>query len=80
LAVSWLLAVANAQFWLMNIGVIGLTISFSGILPANSNSQFLVTSSLLIQLLALYLHAYNILRTVQGWKGSPGEQLIKLQR
>jgi hypothetical protein len=61
----------------MNIGVVGLTVSFSGVLPYVVNLRFIVIGSLLIQVFALYLHAYNLWRTMRGWKGSPGEKLAR---
>ncbi len=69
------LRLARFQFWLMNVGVIGLTISFSGLLPYDPNVKFLIISFLIVQAAALYLHAYNVWRTIRGWKGSPGEKL-----
>lgn len=71
------LRLARLQFWLMNIGVIGMTISFSGLLPYSSSTGFLVLGSLLILAVALYLHAYNLWQTMRGWKGSPGEKLAR---
>ena len=71
------LKLAKLQFWLMNVGVIGLTVSFSGLLPYSSDVKFLVIASLAIQVVALYLHTYNLWRTMQGWKGSPGEKLAR---
>jgi hypothetical protein len=71
------LRLARLQFWLMNIGVIGMTISFSGLLPYSSSMWFLVIGSLLILVVALYLHAYNLWQTMRGWKGSPGEKLAR---
>ena len=71
------LKLAKLQFWLMNIGVIGLTISFSGLVPYGSGTKFLVVGSLLTQVVALYLHAYNLLQTMRAWKGSPGEKLAR---
>lgn len=71
------LRLAKVQFWLMNIGVIGLTISFSGMIPFNPNLRFLVVGSLLTQTVALYLHVYNLWLTMRGWKGSPGEKLAQ---
>lgn len=68
---------AKLQFWLMNIGVIGLTTSFSGLLPHSPDIKYLVIASLAIQVVALYLHAFNLWRTMQGWKGSPGEKLAR---
>lgn len=71
------LKLAKLQFWLMNLGVIGLTVSFSGILPYTENLKFIVVGSLIIQVVALYLHAYNLWLTMREWKGSPGETLAK---
>jgi len=71
------LRLARLQFWLMNVGVIGLTISFSGLLPYNPDIGSVVVGSLLVQVVALYLHAYNLWRTMKGWKGSPGERLAR---
>lgn len=69
------LRLARLQFWLMNIGVIGLTVTFSGVLPSSPEIRSLAIASLTIQTLAVYLHAYNLWRTMEGWKGSPGEKL-----
>lgn len=71
------LRLAKTQFWLMNLGIIGMTVSFSGLIPYNPNITYLVVSSLIVLVLALYLHAYNLWRTMQGWKGSPGEKLAR---
>lgn len=71
------LRLARMQFWLMNVGVIGMTASFSGLIPYNPNTTYLVIGSLVVLVLALYLHAYNLLRTMQAWKGSPGEKLAR---
>jgi hypothetical protein len=71
------LRLAKIQFWFMNIGVVGLTMSFSGLLPYDPNVRFVVIGSLLLQVFALYLHAYNLWRTMSGWKGSPGERLAR---
>ena len=68
---------AKLQFWLMNIGIIGLTVSFSGLLPYSPDIKYLVIASLSIQVVALYLHMYNLWRTMRGWKGSPGEKLAR---
>jgi hypothetical protein len=69
------LRLAKLQFWLMNIGVISLTLSFSDLLPYTPEVKSLVIASLAIQTAAVYLHAYNLWRTMKGWKGSPGEKL-----
>jgi hypothetical protein len=71
------LRIAKMQFWLMNLGVIGLSISFSGLLPYSSNLELLGLGSLVVQAVALYLHAYNLWRTMRGWRGSPGEKLAR---
>jgi len=71
------LKLAKLQFWLMNLGVISLSVSFSGLLPYTYALKFVVIGSLAIQACALYLHAYNLWSTMRGWKGSPGEKLAK---
>jgi hypothetical protein len=71
------LKLAKVQFWLMNIGIIGMTLSFSGVLPYSSNIRFLVVSSLTILVMALYIHAYNLWQTMRSRKGSPGEKLAR---
>jgi hypothetical protein len=71
------LQLAKIQFWLMNLGVITMTVSFSGLIPYNPYVTYFVISSLLILLLALYLHAYNLFQTIRAWKGSPGEKLAR---
>lgn len=69
------LRLAKAQFWLMNVGVIGLTVSFSGMLPYDPNFKYLIVGSLIVLVIALYMHAYNLWQTMRAWKGSPGEKL-----
>jgi hypothetical protein len=71
------LKLAELQFWLMNIGVIGMTLSFSGLLPYDSSIHFIVMGSLAVIVLALYVHAYNLWQTMRSWKGSPGERLAR---
>ncbi len=71
------LKLAKLQFWLMNIGIIGMTISFSGLFPYSFDIRFLVVGSLVVLVTALYMHAYNLWRTMQHWKGSPGERLAR---
>lgn len=71
------LRLAKIQFWLMNIGVVSLTLSFSGLMPYSPDLRFLVVGSLLIQVVALYMHAFNLWQTMRGWKGSPGEKLAR---
>lgn len=71
------LRLAKAQFWLMNAGIIGMTVSFSGLLPYGIDTTFLVIGSLILLVAALYMHVYNLWRTMQSWKGSPGEKLAR---
>jgi hypothetical protein len=71
------LRLAKAQFWLMNIAVIGMTLAFSGLLPFSPNIEYVVISSVLALLIGLYMHVYNLWRTMQAWKGSPGEKLAQ---
>ena len=71
------LRLAKLQFWLMNLGVIGLAVSFSGLLPYTENLKLITVGSLGILVFALCLHAYNLWLTMRGWKGSPGEALAK---
>ena len=71
------LKLAKVQFWLMNVGIIGMTLSFSGLLPYGANIRFMVVGSLAVLVLALYMHAYNLWHTMRGWKGSPGEKLAR---
>jgi hypothetical protein len=66
---------ARLQFWLMNVGVIGMTVAFSGLLPYNLDIKFAYVGFLLVLVCALYLHVYNLWTTMRGWKGSPGEKL-----
>jgi hypothetical protein len=69
------LRLAKLQFWLMNIGVIGMTSAFSGLVPYNPNVKFAIVGFLLILVLALYIHVYNLWTTMQSWQGSPGKKL-----
>jgi len=71
------LRLAKLQFWLMNVGVLGLTASFSGLLPYGPYLEPFVIGSILVQVVALYMHAYNLWQTMRGWKGSPGEKLAR---
>jgi hypothetical protein len=73
------LRLARLQFRLMNIGVIGMTSAFSGLIPYNPNMKFAIIGFLLILVLALYIHVYNLWTTMRGWKGSPGEKLAHTQ-
>jgi cbb3-type cytochrome oxidase subunit 1 len=68
---------ANYQYWLFNIGTLGLTLGFSGLVQGDWLKSLQITS-FLVQVAALYIHAYNIWRTASGWKGSPGETLVRM--
>ncbi len=68
---------ARIQFWFMNVGVVGMTGIFSGLIPYNPNIEFAYVGFLLILVCALYLHVYNLWITMRGWKGSPGEKLAR---
>ena len=71
------LKLAKLQFWIMNFGVIGLTVSFSGVLPYSDGLKLLTLGAISLQVIAVYIHAYNLWMTMRGWKGSPGEALAK---
>ncbi len=68
------LELARYQFWLFNIGTIGLIVTFSGSVEGDW-LKALQVGSFAFQVLAVYMHAYNIWKTASGWKGSPGENL-----
>jgi hypothetical protein len=70
------LRLADWQFWLFNIGTIGMVIGFSGLISGDA-VRYVQVESIAVQVIAVYLHAYNIWRTALGWKGSPGEKLAK---
>ncbi len=70
------LQLARYQFWLFNAGTIGLVVAFSGSLQGDWLRAVQV-ASFALQVLAIYMHAYNIWRTASGWKGSPGEGLAR---
>jgi hypothetical protein len=74
------LRLARLQFWLMNIGVIGMAAVFSGLIPYDPNMRYATVGSLLILVLALYIHVYNLWMTMRAWKGSPGEKLARGQQ
>ena len=71
---------ARLQFWLMNIGVVGLATVFGGVMPYNPNIRYATVSFLLVLVLAIYIHVYNLWIMMRGWKGSPGERLARSQR
>ena len=74
------LRLARLQFWLMNIGVVGMAAVFSGLMPYNPDIRFATVGFLLILVLALYIHVYNLWMTMRAWKGSPGEKLARGQQ
>jgi cbb3-type cytochrome oxidase subunit 1 len=74
------LRLARLQFWVMNVGIIGMTITFSGLIPYNPNISFATLGFLVILLLAVYIHVFNLWMTMRGWKGSPGEKLARSQQ
>jgi hypothetical protein len=71
------LKIARIQFWFMNIGVVAMTIAFSGLLPYTPDVKYFTLGSLLVLVIALYLHFYNLWSTMRAWKGSPGEKLAR---
>lgn len=70
------LKLAHLQFWLFNVGTIGMVVGFSGLI-GGTVVRVVEIESITVQVAAIYLHAYNIWRTASGWKGSPGESLAK---
>ena len=74
------LRLARLQFWLMNIGVIGMTVVFSGLIPYDPNIRFATVGFLTVLVIAVYIHAYNLWVTMRSWKGSPGEKLARDQQ
>ena len=54
------LRLAKLQFWLMNLGVVGLTMSFSGLLLYEPNARFIVICSLSVQVFAIYLRLQSL--------------------
>ena len=66
---------ARLQFWLMNLGVIGMAIVYGGVIPYTLNIGYVTLVFLLMLVFAVYTHAYNMWMTLRGWKGSPGEKL-----
>jgi len=70
---------ARLQFWLMNVGVVGMATLFGGVVPYSPNMRYVTVSFLIVLVLAVYLHVYNLSITLQGWKGSPGEKLARDQ-
>jgi hypothetical protein len=59
----------------MNVGVVGLTISLSRMVPIDVFPFAL--GSLSVQAAAIYLYAYNMWKTLGVWKGSPSKKLSR---
>jgi hypothetical protein len=68
---------ARLQFWLMNVGVVGMTAVFSGLIPYNPDIRYATVGFLLVLVIAVYIHVYNLWVTMRGWRGSPGERLAR---
>lgn len=68
---------ARLQFWLMNVGVVGMATVFGGFVPYNLNMRYVTIGFLIVLLVAVYIHVYNMWVTLRGWKGSPGEKLAR---
>jgi uncharacterized membrane protein len=71
---------ARLQFWLMNIGVVGMATVFSGLMPYNPNMRYVTVVLLLVLVFAVYVHVYNLWTTMRAWKMSPGEKLAREQQ
>jgi len=69
---------ARLQLWLMNIGVIGTAVVFSGLIPYNPTIRYVTVGFLLVLVIAVYVHVFNLWTTMRGWKGSPGEKLATM--
>jgi len=71
---------ARLQFLLMNIGVVGMATVFSGVIPYNPHIEYATIGFLLVLVIAVYIHAFNLWMTMRGWRGSPGEKLASAQQ
>jgi hypothetical protein len=71
---------ARLQFWLMNIGVVGMATAFSGLIPYNPAIKYATVGFLLVLVIAVYMHVFNLWMTTRGWRGSPGEKLARAQQ
>jgi hypothetical protein len=71
---------ARLQFWLMNVGVVGMATEFGGFVPYNLNMRYVTIGFLVVLVIAVYIHVYNMWVTLRGWKGSPGEKLARVQQ
>jgi len=70
---------AKLQFWLMNIGVVGMAAVFSGLIPYNPTIKYATVGFLLVLAIAVYTHAFNLWTTMRAWRSSPGEKLARVQ-
>jgi len=68
---------ARFQFWLMNTGVVGMAAVFSGLIPTNPTIKYATVGFLLVLVIAVYVHVFNLWSTIRRWKGSPGERLAE---
>jgi len=71
---------ARLQFWLMNVGVVGVATIFSGLIPYNPAMKCATVGFLIVLVIAVYTHAFNLWMTMRGWRGSPGEKLARTQQ
>lgn len=70
---------ASLQFWLMNIGVVGMVAVFSGLIPYDLAIKYATVGFLLVLVIAVYVHVFNLWMTMRGWRCSPGEKLARDQ-
>ena len=70
---------ARFQFWLMNTGVVGMAAVFSGLIPYKSTMKYATVAFLLVLVIAVYVHVFNLWTTMRGWRGSPREKLARGQ-
>ena len=71
---------ARLQFWLMNVGVVGMATAFSGLIPYSPAIKYVTVGFLLVLVIAVYMHVSNLWMTLGGWRGSPGEKLARTQQ
>ena len=70
---------ARLQYWLMNIGIVGMAAVFSGLIPYSPSIRYATVGFLFVLGIAVYIHVFNLWTTMRGWKGSPGERLARDQ-
>ena len=71
---------AGLQFWLMNVGVVGMASVFSGVIPYSPAIKYATVGFLLVLVIAIYIHIFNLWMTMRGWRGSPGEKLARAEQ